>query len=86
MKPTSPSEKPSNDANSAPKRATLSIGAETFAFVWCPDRRAPRQRHATIAEATVEAERLAAANPGLVFKVYTARCIATRRVSASKPE
>jgi hypothetical protein len=47
-----------------------------FFFVWCPDRRSPRVRHASRDLAIAEADRLAAMFPGTQFNVYAARCIA----------
>lgn len=42
--------------------------AETpFFLVWNPEGRSPTYRHATIGEATKEAERLAAKHPGTFF-------------------
>jgi hypothetical protein len=44
-----------------------------FYFVWSPDRRSPRVRHASRDLAIAEADRLAAMFPGVAFDVFAAR-------------
>lgn len=64
-------------ASPAPPAAVppANVPVERFHFVWSPNRRRPRQRHATREAASAEAARLANLTPGTLFCVYSAVAI-----------